>query len=751
MSHTIVCCARRCRLYRAFLSSVVSFCAPWLFVSAASAAAPDVKPDAPSKVSLHERIDRLIEAERLAPAGLSADDAEFLRRVSLDLHGIIPTAEEAQAFLDDKAADKRTQLIDRLLASPRFVRHMATTFDVMWAERLSDKVTKSSDWYDYLYRSFADRKPYDAMVREILTADELDPLHKPAAKFFHDRDCEPNTMTRDIGRIFFGMDMQCNQCHDHPVVDDYKIGDYYGLYAFVSRTYVAGGRKGQPPAKSIAEKAEGEASFKSVFTGEAADRVAPRIPRGATIVEPTFAKGEEYVGKPVKDVTPVPKFSRRRKLAEAATDGTNELFDRNAVNRLWAHLFGRGLVHPVDFIHPDNPPTHPAVLDLLAQEFRAGKYDVRQLLRELVQTRAYQRSFLLPQPSELPTGLAAKYAARWQAERQKLAPDLKQAEEAAARANEILGTARGKGTKKPPAAVATAAKASPPKETSPKATPVKDAPAKETAAKDKKDKDKTPTKDVAPIAAPAAPKVDFAALENNFETASVRLRKLRTLSQSLKAKIAEAEKIAAYEKLAKSDSREAKRAWESVVQTWTERGEVTLLKPLPPEVFAASLMQATGVVSSAETRAKASLKKTVPKELAAVAVAERPRMEAMWIDKQTFDPLRGNYNRFIELYGESPGGGFAATLNQALFFGNGGVIDGWVRPSGDNLAGRLEKLSDPSALAEAMYMAVYTRPPTDLERRDTAAFLKGRDKDRGLAIQEMLWALLSSNEFRFNH
>jgi len=685
------------------------------------AAAPAEASKPAVALPLHERIDRLIEAERLAPAGKTADDAEFLRRATLDLHGIIPSAEEAQAFLADNSPDKRAKLIEQLLASPRFVRHFATTFDVMWGERLGDKIIKSAEWYEYLYRSFAERKPYDVLVREILTADDVDPKLRPASKFFHDRECEPNVMTRDIGRLFFGMDMQCNQCHDHPVVDDYRIGDYYGLYAFVGRTYLAGSKK-KGSERVIAEKAEGEANFKSVFTGEAADKVQPRIPRGGTIAEPAFAKGDEFVKKPAKDEVGIPKFSRRRALAEAVTAGKNDTFDRNAVNRLWSHLFGRGLVHPVDFIHPDNPPTHPAVLDLLAAEFKARKYDIRDLVGELVKTRAYQRSFLLPQPSDLQPGLAAKQAARWEAELQKLTPLVKSAHVAAEKANDMLGAARGKSAKKDVAA------------------------AKEKVAA----KEVAPAKAAAPKPAAAGPVVDLVALQNGYETAAAEYRKLHTLSNALAAKIDEARKIMAYEKVAKSDPAAAKPAWEAVVSTWTERGEVTLLRPLTPEAFAASLMQATGLVGSAETRVKASFKKSAPKELMAVAEAERPRMEAMLIDKQTFEPLRGSYGKFIELYGDSAGG-FSATLNQALFFGNGSVVDSWVKPSGDNLTARLAKLSDTAALAEAMFLSVYTRKPTDAERRDVAGYLKGRDKDRPLAVQEMLWALLSSNEFRFNH
>jgi len=635
------------------------------FAFTASAAGPSVasptKESPAARKSLHVEIDWLLDAERLAPAGPPADDLEFLRRATLDLHGIIPTVEEARAFAADKSADKRTKWIEAQLASPRFARHMATTYDVLLNERRADKIIKHGLWYDFLYSSFLEGKPYDAMVREILLADDSKDELKPASKFFHDRECEPNVMTRDVGRLFFGMDMQCNQCHDHPVIDDYTIGDYYGLYAFVGRTILHTDAKTK--TKVIAEKAEGEASYKSVFTGESADKVAMRLPRGAAIEEPKFAKGEEYAVKPEKGAKPVPKFSRRAKLAEAATDGTNEMFTRNGANRLWAHLFGRGLVHPVDFIHPDNPPTHPAVLDLITREFKDRKYDVRSLLRELMLTKAYQRTFVLPGPEKLAAGQAAKRLAMWQTELADLEKQLAKTD--------------------------------------------------------------------------AGPEAE--------------IRRLKTLINARKQHVEEAELVAAYEKSAQADPKSAAKSWESLLARWTERGDMPLLRPLPPEVFADSIMLVGGLVASNEQKAETALKKALPKEIAQAKPEDRPQMQAVWLDKQTFEPLRTNYAKFVELYGVASGADFAATVNQALFFGNSGTIDGWLKPSGANLASQLSALTDLNALTDEMYLAVFTRRPTDVERSDVAAYLKGRDKDRAAAVQEMLWAMLSSNEFRFNH
>ncbi|TXT25486.1 MAG: hypothetical protein FD138_2946, partial [Planctomycetota bacterium] len=405
-----------------------SFCVAVVFVlslvcGSASRGAEPITETSPSDGSLSAELDRLLVVDTLVPKMRPADDAEFLRRAMLDLWGIIPTAAEARAFFEDQSPD-----------NPRFARHMATTFDVMWVERQQEKNIPFNAWYEFLYQSFLTNKPYDQLVREVLAADEA---NRPATRFYHARTCAPDAVTRDIGKLFFGMDMQCNQCHDHPVIDDYKITDYYGLRAFVTRTYVFNNTKKK--WMEVAEKPDGEASFTSAFTGEKADKVAPRLPRGGVLpTEPTFAKGEELVAKPAKGERPIPKFSRRAQLAELATSGSYELLYRNAVNRLWAHLFGRGLVHPVDFIHPDNPPSHPAVLDLLTRDFREHGCDVKRTLRELMRTEAYARTCELPTLEQLDPALVTKRLQDCEQELATLKAQLAEAEAALVPPREVF-------------------------------------------------------------------------------------------------------------------------------------------------------------------------------------------------------------------------------------------------------------------------------------------------------------------------
>ncbi len=401
-----------------------------LLFSAASARA-DERP-------LHERIDEFTAGASLGPVAPPADDAEFLRRVYLDLVGTIPDAETARAFLADTSADKRTVLIDRLLADPRFARHMATTFDVMTMERRRQRrlpgpewTVSDERWREYLRQSFADDKPLNQLAREILAADGVDPALRPAVKFYFDRDGDPDLFAHDIGRLFFGRDLQCAQCHNHPLIDDYLQADYYGLKAFVNRGVLFDDKKDKK--LYYAENAEGDVTFKSVFTGYARDYVLPKLPQDPPVDEPVLVAAEAYVVAPAKDVRPIPKYSRRAQLATLATDGSNAAFNRNLANRLWAMMMGRGLVHPLDMVHSANPAVESQLLTLLADELVKLKFDARSFLRKLALSQTYQRASEMPTPADLPVDAATGAAtmATWTSQAEALATELPGLEDAA--------------------------------------------------------------------------------------------------------------------------------------------------------------------------------------------------------------------------------------------------------------------------------------------------------------------------------
>lgn len=354
--------------------------------------------DTHAQTPLHKQIDGLIgvgnpEFEKTAAA--PASDAEFVRRIYLDLTGRIPTAEQTRAFLAEKTTQKRAKLIDRLLDSPEHARHLQNVFDVMLMERRASKHVKSEDWQKYLRQSFAENKPWDQLVTEILTVDGTDKKTRPAARFLLDREFKTDEVTRDLGRIFLGRDLQCAQCHDHPVIPDYLQRHYYGLSAFLNRSYLFTDPKLKKSV--IGEKADGTVKFTSVFTEESGE-TQPRLLDLPSIDDPAVA-GDPYVAKPDKKTRGVPIYSRRLKLAAALTDPSNIAFRQNIANRLWAMMLGRGLVEPVDMWHDANPPSHPELLDLLGETLAAHDYDVRFLLRELALTQTYQRG------SEFPEGV----------------------------------------------------------------------------------------------------------------------------------------------------------------------------------------------------------------------------------------------------------------------------------------------------------------------------------------------------------
>lgn len=346
---------------------------------------------------VHSRVDRLIEAAAGTTVAPPSDDAEFLRRVFLDFAGRIPSASEARAFLSDSTVDKRTVLIDRLLASPEYPRHMREAWHVQLMERAGDH----EEWSRYLEQSFATNKPWNQLVREILNPDPDQEATRGAAFFLTKRlenygqqPVDLPGLTRDVGRLFLGVDLQCAQCHDHLFIQDYKQVDFQGLHTFLSHTSIRTDLKYPAIAEKVIDK---KTEFMSVFVKQP-HATGPRLPFGTEFEVPAFAKGEEFAVAPDRKVNfpGKPKFSPLGILAEQLPTATNKPFVRNIVNRLWFQMLGRGLVHPLDLQHSENPASHPAVLDLLADEFVAHQFDIKWLLRELALSRAYQRSSVLP-------------------------------------------------------------------------------------------------------------------------------------------------------------------------------------------------------------------------------------------------------------------------------------------------------------------------------------------------------------------
>ncbi len=298
-----------------------------------------------------------------------ASDAEFLRRVTLDLGGTIPSSDDARAFLADPDPAKREKLIDRLLASPGYARRMEQAVTVMFLERRSGGKIPDQQWSEYLRKAFETNEPWDRIVRAMIASDGKADDTRPAMKLLADgAGGDPNRMTRDISRLFLGRDLLCAQCHDHPSVRDYKQAEYMGLFAFLNRSKLQDDPKTRKPVL-IEGAAADKIEFASVFSPAKKHQTAPKLP------------GNDEVA--------VPAPRPRELLAERLV--RHPQFARNSANRFWFLFMGRGLVHPLDLDHRGNPPSDPALLDDLSAGFVESGFDVRRLVRKIVSGPAYGR------------------------------------------------------------------------------------------------------------------------------------------------------------------------------------------------------------------------------------------------------------------------------------------------------------------------------------------------------------------------
>ncbi|MDA0834562.1 MAG: DUF1549 domain-containing protein [Planctomycetota bacterium] len=349
---------------------------------------------------LHQTIDRFIEQgfvqRQIKPTPLAAD-AEFLRRIYLDLTGTIPSASGVRHFLADPSPAKREAVIDRLLDSQAYAYHMQRQFDVMLLERQHANYITVDEWQKYLRTSFADDKPWDQFVGELLGTDGTDPEVRPALRFLlvrtidSYRRLEPHMVAKDVGRLLFGQNLQCARCHDHPSIASYHQADYYGLFAYFQWSVVSTAKVGDESKFVIVEQPKKNTNYTSVFVADQPEQMALlQLPGSAAIPLPSLEEGKEYLVKPEEGKVPVPAFSPRSQLVSGLKD--NVPFRKSIANRLWWMMFGRGIVDPIDLHHPDNPPSHPELLDALAERFAADGFRFKPFLKQLALSQTYQRS-----------------------------------------------------------------------------------------------------------------------------------------------------------------------------------------------------------------------------------------------------------------------------------------------------------------------------------------------------------------------
>ena len=300
------------------------------------------------------------------PPSPICDDGTFLRRVTLDIAGRLPTSTETDAFLADQAADKRDRVIDSLLGSPDYADYFANKWTTLLKNKRDDNadITANFAFHAWMRDNLLANVPYDQIVRQILASTGTIASNPPVA--WYKRVKEPTTQLEDVAQLFLGVRMQCAQCHHHPF-ERWSQADYYQLSAFFTQV-------GRKPTAVAGE----DLIFHKRGVAQAEHR------KTRVMLKPSG------LGQPPLDISP--DEDPRLKLVDWMAEKSNPFFAKALVNRYWKHFFKRGLVEPEDDLRDSNPPTNPELLDALAKQFIESKYDLKAIVRTIVQSHAYQLS-----------------------------------------------------------------------------------------------------------------------------------------------------------------------------------------------------------------------------------------------------------------------------------------------------------------------------------------------------------------------
>jgi hypothetical protein len=310
----------------------------------------------------------------LVPSELCGDD-QFIRRVSLDVTGTLPTPAELSAFVADADPQKRAKLVDRLLERPEYAYYFANKWaDILHVKRKQQPNAAEGTFafHHWIYTALASDKPYSEFARAVLTATGDEAKNPPSV--WYKEVVNPEQFVDDTAQVFLGMRMACAQCHHHPY-EKWSQDDYWGLAAFVGKmgrknVPVAGGNPNFPTQTLVVfHKPTGANSVRNKRTGQP----APLKPLDAPPMEDN---GEDP----------------RQRLVDWMVTPDNPFFARAVANRYWAHFFGRGLVDPLDDMRVTNPPSNPELLDALAKDLAAYGFSLKHLVRTICNSRTYQLS-----------------------------------------------------------------------------------------------------------------------------------------------------------------------------------------------------------------------------------------------------------------------------------------------------------------------------------------------------------------------
>jgi len=346
--------------------------------------------DQPMESVIDHYVDDLIKTNDVQTAS-QIDEHILVRRMTLDLAGRIPTTAELHAFVSSDPATRRAELVNKLLSSPDFIDHHRNELQVLleYPARRND-----NDFRKYLLWATEQNRPWDSMFRDMLAGDENDEYQKAALQFVKHRAKSLDDLTNDTAILFFGVNVSCAKCHDHPLVEDWKQDHYYGMQSFFSRTYLT-------KKQSLGEKFYGDVKF-TTTTG--VEKQAQFMFLNGVIVkdgtpelnDDSRKKYDELIKKLQQDdkvEVSYPEFRPREQLVETASHKDNDAFlARNIVNRIWHRLTGRGIVDPPDQLHSENLPSHPELLEWLARDTVEHGYDLKRLIRGIVLSMSYSRS-----------------------------------------------------------------------------------------------------------------------------------------------------------------------------------------------------------------------------------------------------------------------------------------------------------------------------------------------------------------------
>jgi Protein of unknown function (DUF1549)/Protein of unknown function (DUF1553)/Bacterial Ig-like domain (group 2) len=319
--------------------------------------------DVPANNYIDELVYEKLKRLRIQPSELCSD-TEFIRRVSLDICGMLPTAEETEQFVADADPAKREKLVDKLLERKEFVE----LWVMKWSELLQIRSTQYVSYkatllyYTWLQEQIAGNVPINEMVQKLLSA-QGGTFSSPATNYFQAEQDRLKT-AENVAQVFMGMRIQCAQCHNHPF-DRWTMDDYYSFAAFFAQI---GRKAGADPRETIVFNSGG---------GEVNHLVGGR------------AMPPKFLGGAVPDVA---GRDRREVLAEWLASSENPFFAKNLANIVWAHFFGRGIVHEVDDVRVSNPPVNGPLLEALGQKFTEYKYDFKRMVRDICTSRTYQMS-----------------------------------------------------------------------------------------------------------------------------------------------------------------------------------------------------------------------------------------------------------------------------------------------------------------------------------------------------------------------